>query len=431
MLVRGKWTAILTGVLLASLALSGLVGATDVNEELSGTIEFMVWGGADSDRIERRVIEAFEARYPNVKVELRNPSGAYFDQFLTSIIADTPPDIAILDYYDFPSAVLQGLVTDLTEWAERDGIIDELHREMHPAAIGEMLVDGRLYSAANVRIGADGLFFNKDLFQEAGVLNPLEAESWTWDDMRDTAVRLSRSDSSGERTQWGLAFHEFFIWPFIRMNGGRLLNEDLTRVTFDEPAATEALQWLAEMSIESDAIAWNFGPNGNAFSEGRAGMHIMWVGNLVLGLRDAVPWDWDIAPLPAGRLGSISTVKGNPVVIPSTARNKELAWEFMKFLGSEEAYYIYGSEGRFFPMHRSAMQRVLQDSVGLPPANLGMVLELNAQPLPFVPGFSQVQNMWRDELRRVWQGEISVQLAVQQIAERSVHMLRDARGETQ
>src|SRR5690606_16444608 len=195
---------------------------------------------------------------------------------------------------------------------------------------------------------------------------------------------------------------------------------------FDDPAVYDALQWLADIDLEHDAVAWNPSERPNAFAEGLAGMHITWVGNLIQGLRSSVTWDWDIAPVPAGKLGSIGTIKGNPVVIPVNAPNKELAWEFMKFLGSEEAYYIYGSQGRFTPMHRSALIRIFQDSVGLPPANLPAALEWRAEPLPSVPGFRQVQDMWHAELEPVWSGLTSARAAGERIRQQSVAILEAA-----
>lgn len=422
--MRGRLVLTLIAVLASAAA--GLQAAV-AGPASKRTIEFSVWGDAASNSIEQMVIDAFHKRHPDIQVTLRNPSGNYFEQLLVSIAADVPPDIAIVDFYNLPSLVQQGLAFDVTQWAERDGIESALNREVHPAALAEMTFNGRLYSVANLRIGVDGLFYNTDLFRQAGVGAPPATGTWKWEDMRQAAARLTR-DRAGSRQidQWGLAFHELFVWPFIRMNGGRLLAPDQTRAAFDEPATYEALQWLANLDLESRAVVWNF-ERRNAFEEGVAGMHVMWVGGIVNGLRRTVQWDWNIAPLPAGEAGSISTVKGNPVVIPVNAKNKEAAWEFMKFLGSEEANYIYGLQGRFFPMHRSALQRIINESKGMPPANLGIIVRLNAMSLPFVPGFSEVQRMWGQELRPVWAGTTSARVAGARIAERSVAILADAK----
>ncbi len=412
-------------MLVLVVAIAGAANAMTMNTGVSGTVEYMVWGDAASDAIEQMVIDAFEAKYPNVDVVLRKPAGNYFEQLLTSIAAGTPPDIAIVDFYDLPNLIQAGLGQDVTAWAERDMVIAELESQLHPAAIDEMRLDGKLYSVANLRIGIDGLFYNKTMFDEGAVPLPAQGGAWTIDDWKEAAVRLTRS-VNGDVSQWGIHFHEFFIWPFVRMNGGSLLTEDQTRVAFDRPEAYTALQELADLDLESNAIVWSF-ERRNAFEEGVAATHIMWVGGIVNWLRNNATWEWDIAPIPAGKLGSIGTIKGNPVIIPTTANNKEAAWEFMKFLGSEEAYTIYGLQGRFFPMHRGALQQVLEGSQGLSPAHLGEVMSWTAMPLPFVPGFREAQNMWLEELRPVWLGESSARLAGETIAQRSVGILASAK----
>jgi len=412
-------------MLVLVVAIAGAANAMTMNTGVSGTVEYMVWGDAASDAIEQMVIDAFEAKYPNVDVVLRKPAGNYFEQLLTSIAAGTPPDIAIVDFYDLPNLIQAGLGQDVTAWAERDMVIAELESQLHPAAIDEMRLDGKLYSVANLRIGIDGLFYNKTMFDEGAVPLPAQGGAWTIDDWKEAAVRLTRS-VNGDVSQWGIHFHEFFIWPFVRMNGGSLLTEDQTRVAFDRPEAYTALQELADLDLESNAIVWSF-ERRNAFEEGVAATHIMWVGGIVNWLRNNATWEWDIAPIPAGKLGSIGTIKGNPVIIPTTANNKEAAWEFMKFLGSEEAYTIYGLQGRFFPMHRGALQQVLEGSQGLSPAHLGEVMSWTAMPLPFVPGFREAQNMWLEELRPVWLGESSARLAGETIAQRSVGILANAK----
>lgn len=416
--------ALAVALLVAALFSASALGMVQ-NTQISGEVEFAVWGNAASDDIHRQVIAAFEAIYPNIKVNLRNIAGNYQEQLLTTIAADVAPDIAIVDFYDAASFIEAGLAVDVTEWAERDGVVSALEAAYHPAALGELYYKGRLYSAANVLSNPDALYYNKDLFNQAGL--PYPSSSWTLEDMKEAAIRLTRRGPDGNVNQWGIEFHRFFIWDIVRMNGGQLLSDDGTYVPFDQPEAYEALQWLADIDLVHDAIAWNPYEFSGAFNQGVAGMHIMWT-NLTYGLRGSVTWDWDIAPIPAGKLGSIGTFKGNPVFIPVNAKNKEAAWEFMKFLGSEEAQYIYGSLGRFTPMHRTALARTIRDTEGMPPANFAQLLTWNFLPLPFVAGFRQVQDMWHGELEQVWYGNTPARVAGERIRDLSVGILAEAQG---
>lgn len=420
--MTGRRLALLTACLLLWASLAGVAAA---NPALSGHIVYVNWAGNEIDDM---VIEAFQRHYPNVTVEIQNRSSGqeYHENLIISILTNTAPDIALVDYYEFPSFVTQGLVRDVTDWAERDGIIPELRAELHPSVLGELQWDGRFYSVANLRTGMDGLYYNKDLFDQAGMAYPSsQVGGWTWDDWEQAARRLTRLRPDGSVEQVGLKVHEAFIWSFIRSNGGRLYNDDFTKAAYDEPATYEAIEWLAGLT-ESQALAWNF--QSGDFRAGTAAMNVEWVGGSVQTLRNTVSWDWDIAPLPAGKAGSIQTMKGNPVAIPINAPNPELAWEFMKFLSSEEALAIYGRHGRFFPLHRSALMQVIQESFDLPPRNLATMLEWHAEPLPFVPGLHDIYWMRREQLRQVWQGTAPARTVGLQIAELSVGILQEARG---
>ena len=46
------------------------------------------------------------------------------------------------------------------------------------------------------------IYYNKKLFDEAGVAYP--QEGWTWDDLLATAQQLTKTDASGNVTQWGI-----------------------------------------------------------------------------------------------------------------------------------------------------------------------------------------------------------------------------------
>ncbi len=100
-------------------------------------------------------------------------------------------------------------------------------------------------------------------------------------------------------------------------------------------------------------------------------------------------------------------LKGNEVVIPATARHKELAWEFMKFLAGEEAQYLYGLRGRFFPVNRNAALRLVREwsRSNLRPEHMLILTTANIRSLPLRPGFQEINNMWIAELEPVWAGQ--------------------------
>jgi len=217
------------------------------------------------------------------------------------------------------------------------------------------------------------------------------------------------ADNDGASEQHGVQLHQSQFWPWILSNGGKLISDDRTYSPFDRAENYEALQWFADLRNMNGVV-------GSEFTAGTAAMTANW-GSAVNVYKD-LDFEWDVAAYPAGSNGSISIAKGNELVIPHNAPNKELAWEFMKFSGSEEGYFIWGANQIFFPPRRDAGLRVLEINHGYPKHFLS-TLDAPAEPLPLVDGFRDLYNLWETEVTAVWTGRISAREAGERIAELS------------
>ena len=93
------------------------------------------------------------------------------------------------------------------------------------------------------------LFYNRELFLSAGAPEP--TETWAWDDLLLQARALTQGEGAGASYGFTpIQFKDGSNWaalPWIWGNGGDMFNEDQTRSVVDQPAAVEALQWLAAL----------------------------------------------------------------------------------------------------------------------------------------------------------------------------------------
>jgi multiple sugar transport system substrate-binding protein len=119
-----------------------------------------------------------------------------------------------------------------------------------------------------------------DHFDAAGLRYPTSA--WTWDDMRDAALQLvTDADGDGIPDQWGVTFETWFVpWLYwVWSNGGAVFNDDESKCMLTEPAATEALQFWADL-INVDQVAPSgsamemFGGPMSAFTTGGVSMYV-------------------------------------------------------------------------------------------------------------------------------------------------------------
>jgi multiple sugar transport system substrate-binding protein len=185
-------------------------------------------------------IAAFEASHPGIKVKYETAGWeAYFTKLQTVVAANKAPDAFELNYENFVTYASKGALLDLGSLiAEDDGFDIGVY---NPTALAAFAQDGRQYglveSFSNVV-----LFYNKDLFDAAGVSYP--TAEWTWKDELEAAQKLT-DPSKGV---WG-DFAPIQFWEFyktIAQNGGSILSPDKKTVTIDSAQNIETLQWMID-----------------------------------------------------------------------------------------------------------------------------------------------------------------------------------------
>ena len=157
-----------------------------------------LWMFLDGTGFLESVVEAFEAEYPNIQVNITDiPEDEYTTKVDTAILAGQPPDIG------FPLArrwMPAGHFLPLNDDLEDAGInLDDLNAG---AISRNCLIDGQLYCLGSYT-GGTALFYNKDLFDAAGIPYPSSTEAMTIDEYADIARQLTVTSDNPEEQVWG------------------------------------------------------------------------------------------------------------------------------------------------------------------------------------------------------------------------------------
>jgi multiple sugar transport system substrate-binding protein len=196
-----------------------------------------------------------------------------------------------------------------------------------------MQLDGRYYIVTQ-DMNLSLLYYNRRMFQEAGL--PAPTAEWTWDDYVRVGQALTHPGKNGGPPVWGSSrtegwWGEWLI--FVRQAGGKLFTEDGRRCLLDSPAAIAGLRFYAEKSTKNHFSA----PAGyepvNGFVNERVAMvlggHTVYWSNY----NQNPDLDWDVQLLPAGPV----TRKGGELAmagysISRTSQHPEEAWALAKYL---------------------------------------------------------------------------------------------------
>ena len=401
----------------AALAACGASGGTSAEgrpapERVTGKVRFATWAGGAQAEMKQQQLDSFNQSQSGVTATLESmpASGEYWTKMQTQLAAS--PEDAPEVFWQSGSYFLQfsgsGWHLDLGPYVRRDKF--DLSKHNRQIEIEEY--EGKLY-ALPYGTGGVVMYYNKNLFDQAGQRYPLEA--WTWDDVRAAAQRLTRPGAGDSDGQWGLVAYphqnETGYLPFVYANGGTQMNRERTRILLDQPQTIAAFEWLTD-NIYKHRIMPRPGelrraPNQNDdFMTGRVAMMIAGTWRLSdYVLMQDFQWDMAHVPLSPATRKRGTTFNENPVSIPKATKNPEAAWALARFLNEEKAQKIMGESKRKAPTLKTAVTDP-QGFLKPPPANIKVAGELYAyaQALPFVACPAPLNEVLTPELNAIYNG---------------------------
>ncbi|SFF35678.1 multiple sugar transport system substrate-binding protein [Paenibacillus algorifonticola] len=195
-------------------------------------LRIMWWG--DQGRADRtnQVLELFQKKYPNIKVQGEfAPSSGYFDKLNTQLASGTPADVFFLggNVVDYAN---KGVLLELDPYVGSELDLTDMDESMvEYGTLGGKLL--HISAGANAR----GILINTKLFEQAGI--PVPQDGWSWDDYAGISKDISEKLGDGVYGTYNFTVDGMDIG--LKQNGAQLYN-----MTEGKPGFTEeqALSWF-------------------------------------------------------------------------------------------------------------------------------------------------------------------------------------------
>ena len=372
----------------------------------------MAWGNPEQLALEEQLCEQFNRENPDIRVKfLKVPGSAYANKSVVMLASDTAPDVMRVDHYNFANLQRKDFFLDLTDLAKKDP--DWNDSEFFPQTIQEGTINGRLFGL-NVLFGGTVIYYNKTMIKNAGTEDPYVLWSkgqWNYEKFVETAKRLTKKDSEGRFTQFGILVPTFPGWtPFVYGFGGELLNEAHTASGLRDPRTVAGLQFVADLRYKHQCAPTPAQGANSAFTfeSGKLGMSVDWMGMTPRYRKAVKDFEWDVVPLPIGPVTGATIVKGNQLVIPKNCKSPGAAWRFARFITSEKIeHLLYVKNRRCFPTRKAvANSREFLDST-LPPTQIHIFLDAvqGGKQLPIDDRWAEWTTTMNNELDTLWNGK--------------------------
>jgi multiple sugar transport system substrate-binding protein len=377
-----------TGAGLLSLACGPGGGAgAPAGGPAAGQVVFMSQGTDPNDQERYKpLVDQYNATGGKVKIDLiqGDPGGSAVTaqgKVIAMAAAGTAPDLFWTHAYVSPNLAKLNVLADINPYIKRDK--DFKASNYFEAPFKDYEADGKQFGIPR-EATTTIMILNKELFQKSGVALP--SPTWTWDDFLKAAQQMTRGDGSA-RT-WGVAgftgLGSSSFYSYIRpwQEGGDIVDKTRTKFTLHQSPAVEQMQWVADLVTRHRVH-----PIGDEFpgtaardvwNSGRIGMYIQ---ICVYTAFNQAQFDWDIVPLPRGKSQVTRTASAGHSMT-AASKNKDAAWEALKFLGSKPAYEHWAKTGLTIPTYKEVAQSPLVLNPNVPPKSAKVATDAFAYARP-------------------------------------------------
>ena len=265
-----------------------------------------------------------------------------WDQYWTMLEAGATggalPDVFWMHSNEFNKYAQYEMLLDLSDKINSSELIDLSN---YPEDIVEIYNYEDKQFAIPKDIDTIALWYNKTMFDEAGMAYP--NENWTWDDFRSACKKLTKEDGS----QFGYALKPTNTqdgwYNTVYSMGGSIISEDKKESKMNDTNTIKALELITGIIKDGSTPAYEVMTENNPealFEAGKVAMITQGSWMLAeLCNNDYIKANCDIAVLPkdSSTGNRVSIYNGLGWVASSNTSHPEEAWDLIEYLGSKEA----------------------------------------------------------------------------------------------
>lgn len=312
---------------------------------LTGTLKVSMWD-LSADAIFSSVIKAFEDANPGVTIEpIDIPSADYGTKLSVMLNGGSDVDVFWVKDADtiYPIAN-RGQMADMSSYIARDG----LDLDIYNGQAKDFNINGKQIGMP-FRTDYYVLFYNKDIFDAAGVAYP--SNDMTWTQFEELAKKVTMGE--GVDKKYGAYFHTWqaCIQNWAVQDGQHTIMD--TDYSFFKPYYEMVLRMQND-----DKTCMDYGTVKTAnlhysgvFSDGSVALMPMgtWFAATMIDKinkgESSVNWGIATLPHPDNVEAGYTVGATTPICINAASPNQDLAWEFVKFVCGPEGAAAVAAQG--------------------------------------------------------------------------------------
>ena len=263
-------------VVLAAAAITSAVCVTPITASAAEPVELSIWvheTDSDEGKLYAALVEEFNEQYDGQyhvtisQIARSGDAGGYDDKINAAISNGGLPDVFTVDGVTVAQYADAEAILPIGEY-----FTEEELAEFNPSIIQQGTYEDELYTLG-VMDSSVGIFYNKDMFEAAGIEPATVEDPWTLAELEDAAAKLTTDDCYGITMSLDAKDETviYFFLPLVYSQGGSVLDEDgeTAEGFLNGEAVNNVFTWIKEMVDNGYASAT---PAENSFELGQAAM---------------------------------------------------------------------------------------------------------------------------------------------------------------
>jgi multiple sugar transport system substrate-binding protein len=375
-----KRLRLMVGLIGALAVVLSACSSGDDDSSSGGKVTLTLWGENEGGvgPFLNQLEDQFEAKYPNIDLQITNfPEQNYDVKLQTAIAAGKAPDL--MEVYG-PEEMRSGTVLPLDDMIKDHNINlkDYVQSIVEPGDEFSCAYEGHLYCIGSFA-GSVQLFYNKDMFDAVGIPYPKAWPPMTPDEFIDIACRLTDKDAG----VWGAAASDplaYLPWEMFFSSDGRT-------ATFNSPDVVHQFEVLAD-GYKNGCL-----PSANVLDPWEQGRDYFIKGQLAMVITDflsldkveksGINWGVTASPTPSG-YPPYFFVWTDSFGVSSTSDHPKEAEDFLAFLATTGGRLRAKTEGTL-PLNLAVAKKI-DWANGVPGREEGLEIFSHARPTNFVAG---------------------------------------------
>ena len=304
----------------------------------------------------QKMLSEYKAQHPGTEIELISlPWGQAFEKLGTMLQSGQVPDVVEMpDTWQglyASNSMLEDLEPRLKSWDGTAQLTDKTLAMARAANGKATMIPYGFYLRA--------LFWNKKLFQQAGLSEPPK----TMEEFASDAKRISQLGNgiSGYCMRGGVGGTNAWMMFMAAMNGSPDFFDKAGNSTLTQPGAIKGAQLLVDMykqgGAPKDSVNWGFNEIVSGFYSGKCAM-LDQDPDALIAIKNSMAADgFAVAPMPVGPSGkAFPTIGYTGWAMFKQGKQNDLAWPLITFLSNKTNNLAWAKFVGTLPIYKGAEQ---------------------------------------------------------------------------